>query len=65
MKHYISVFQDWRRSLVATDIPDDASIGDFEARWAWIERQQLPAYQDWSNANATIDIAKLLRGDYK
>jgi len=46
-------------------VPDDASMGNFAARWAWIIRRQPPAYKSWSAANPTIDIDKLLRGDYK
>ena len=58
-------FQTFRRKDDAADIPDDASIGDFDARWAWIIRRQLPAYRPWSDANPAIDIPKLLRGGYK
>ena len=58
-------FQSFRVANDALDIPDTASIADFTARWAWIVRRQLPAYQPWSNANPTIDIPKLLRGGYK
>ena len=60
-----STFQSFRADPDAADVPDDASIGDFGARWAWIVRRQLPAYQTWSAANPTIDIPKLLRGGYK
>jgi hypothetical protein len=60
-----SAFQGFRNNTDAADVPDDASIGDFLARWAWIIRRQLPAYTTWSAANPTIDIPKLLRGGYK
>jgi hypothetical protein len=60
-----STFQTFREAADAADVPDDASIGDFAARWAWIVRRQLPAYQTWSAANSVIDIKKLLSGGYK
>jgi len=40
-------------------------MGNFAARWAWIIRRQLTGCKTWSAANTTIDIDKLLRGDYK
>ncbi len=47
------------------DVADDASIGDFNARWAWITQEQLPAYKVWSAANQEIDVPWLLNGGYK
>jgi hypothetical protein len=58
-----SVFQTFRTQYA--DVPDDASIGNFDARWAWIIRKQLPAYKTWSAANRTIDVRLLLNGGYK
>jgi hypothetical protein len=59
-----STFQSFRIDTDAADVPDDASIGEFNARWAWIVRRQLWVYRmNWSHP--TIDIKKLLSGGYK
>jgi len=58
-----SVFQTSRGRF--PNMPPGASIGDFAARWSWIEFQQLPAYVAWSGANPAIDVNKLLNNGYK
>jgi len=58
-----SVFQTSRGRF--PNLPPGASIGDFGARWSWIEFQQLPAYMAWSGANPAIDVNKLLNNGYK
>jgi len=58
-----SVFQTFRTE--DPSVPDDASIGNFDARWAWITSKQLPAIKTWSDANQQLDVARLLVGGYK
>jgi len=58
-----SVFQTFRNEDPA--VPDNASIGDFSARWAWITSKQLPAIKVWCAANPNVDIQTLLNGGYK
>ncbi len=58
-----TTFQSFRAA--DPNVTNDASIGEFEARWAWITRKQLPAYKVWSDANQAIDVAWLLNGEYK
>ncbi len=66
-----STFQSFRATTNVKDqdgnpIASNVSVGDFNARWAWIIQKQLPVYQNtWSVANPTIDVRKLLSGGYK
>ncbi len=47
------------------NVPDDASIASFGARWAWTTNALLPAWQAWDINNVTgIDIQHLLNGGY-
>ena len=60
---YTSTFQQFRAQ--SPIVPDDASIGDYQARWTWILLRQLPAYMNtWSPNNLQINIQKLLSGGY-
>jgi hypothetical protein len=47
-------------------ISDDASIADFNARWAWTVNRLLPAWQVWDINNWAIgfDVKRLLNGGY-
>ena len=65
-----STFQSFRSMPNLKDqngapIAPGVSVGDFNARWAWIIQKQLPAYQRWSAANPAIDVRTLLAGGYK
>lgn len=65
-----STFQTFRATANVKDqngnpIASDVSIGDFNARWAWIMQNQMPAYMTWSAAHPEIDPDTLLRGGYK
>ena len=55
-------FQDFRET--DADVPDDASIGDFSARWEWIIDRILVGWRNWDETNGLIDIDKLLKGGY-
>ena len=65
-----STFQTFRAQAGVKDqngdpIAPDVSLGNFNARWAWIMQKQLPTYKPWSVTNPLIDIPKLLSGGYK
>mgnify|MGYP001031795084 CR=1 FL=1 len=65
-----STFQSFRAKAGVMDEDDkpiapDVSIGDFNARWAWIVQEQLKYYRPWSDAHQIIDIKMLLSGGYK
>lgn len=58
-------FQEYR--LQDPDVADNASAGDFAARWEFLanEKPKTPqsvfdAWKNWSNMNGEIDVLKVL-----
>ena len=60
---YDGTFQDFRKT--DPDVADDASFADADARMIWFKKKVYPSWQTWRLTNATIDLKKLLNGDYK
>jgi hypothetical protein len=59
-----STFQQFRNE--DPGVPDKVSFADVNARLAWFDKKLFPAWKVWRAANpGTIDIPKLLAGDYQ
>lgn len=56
-------FQDYRPTN--PNIPNNASIANAQARWAWIINSVVPAWMQWSNNHqGALQAATLLSGGY-
>ena len=60
---YTDTFQEFR--VKDSDVPDDASLADANARMHWFTKKILPAWKTWRLTHNKIDFDMLIQGKYK